>query len=286
MSTVCQPTQSVKDPVELLLARIVSRALRGSLLGCPIVGRQYRLFVGADGEVRELERRDLTAPQGKKACIGRVPAGLAPRVAQRRSNALGEHLAACAHLEAASVHAFVRLADELCSHGAPRDLVERALLAAQDETRHARVVSALARYHDGELTTPEVRPLAARALEEIARENAVEGCVRETFGALVGAHQAARAADPYLRDALISIAVDEARHAALSHDVDAWLMSQLDESARSRVRQAQRRAIDELFVESAHEPEPLLQHVAGLPSAATSQQLLRDLARELWMALA
>lgn len=253
---------------------------------CPVIVRRILLFVGSYGEVEELDQQDFTSPPDRKACIGRTPAGLTPRVALRSKNALGEHLAACAHLEAASVHAFVRLADELCGHGAPRELVERALSAAEDETRHARVVSALARYHHGELTTPEVKPLAARALEEIARENAVEGCVRETFGALVGAHQAARAADPYLRDALITIAVDEARHAALSHDVDAWLMSRLSEAAQRRVRQAQRRAIDELFVASAHEPEPLLQHAAGLPSAQISQQLLRELARELWLAMA
>jgi hypothetical protein len=249
---------------------------------CPVVVREFRLFVGNDGELRELGHTDFADPPGRTTCIGRVPEGLTPRVAQRSKNALGEHLAACAHLEAASVHAFIRLADELCAHGAPKELVERALLAAQDEVRHAQVVSALARFHDGELTAPEVCSLPLRSLEQIARENAVEGCVRETYGALVGAHQALRASDPYLRDALQSIAADEARHAALSHDVDAWLMARLAGDARARVRAAQRRAIEELLAESLREPEPSLHLAAGLPSADTSRKLLAGLARELW----
>jgi len=249
---------------------------------CPVVVRRFRLFVANSGDIEELEQQDFSTPAGTKNCIGRVPAGLVPRAAQRSNSTLGEHLAACAHLEAASVHAFVRLADELCAHGAPRALVERALAAAQDEVRHARTVSALARLHEGELTTPQVSALPLRSLEEIARENAVEGCVRETYGALVGAHQAARAHDPVLRQAMTTIAADEARHAALSHDVDAWLMTTLDEAARGRVRDAQRRAIDELFAAAAREPEPLLQQAAGLPDADTSHELLRELARELW----
>lgn len=37
---------------------------------------------------------------------------------------------------------------------------------------------------------PRVERAPVRSLEDIAVENAVEGCVRETFGALVGAWQA------------------------------------------------------------------------------------------------
>ncbi|NIS36796.1 MAG: ferritin-like domain-containing protein, partial [Actinobacteria bacterium] len=43
---------------------------------------------------------------------------------------------------------------------------------------------------------PVIEDAPVRTAYEIALENAVEGCVRETFGALVGAHQALRASDP------------------------------------------------------------------------------------------
>ena len=60
------------------------------------------------------------------------------------------------------------------------------------------------------------RSRAPRRPVEIARENAEEGCVRETFGALLAAHQAAYACDPEVREVMTRIAGDELRHAALA----------------------------------------------------------------------
>src|SRR5260221_4003130 len=54
-----------------------------------------------------------------------------------RASAVGETLARAAWLEAASIHAFRRLARELHAHGAPRALVEAARTCARDEIRHA-----------------------------------------------------------------------------------------------------------------------------------------------------
>jgi hypothetical protein len=56
----------------------------------------------------------------------------------------------------------------------------------------------------------------ARSLEELAVENAVEGCVRETYGALTAIWQARTAKDPSVAAAVRRIARDETRHAALS----------------------------------------------------------------------
>ena len=52
-----------------------------------------------------------------------------------------------------------------------------------------------------------------RELEAIAIENAVEGCVRESFGALLATWQAKTAGDARVRAAMKRIARDETRHA-------------------------------------------------------------------------
>ena len=56
---------------------------------------------------------------------GRRPEGLAPSTATGAC-AVGRYFADAAHLEAASVHAFRRLARELTAHGAPSSLVADA----------------------------------------------------------------------------------------------------------------------------------------------------------------
>jgi len=60
---------------------------------------------------------------------------------------------------------------------------------------------------------------ALDALVDVALENAVEGCVRETYGALIATRQAEAASDPVVRRAMRKIAADETAHAALSWDV-------------------------------------------------------------------
>jgi hypothetical protein len=244
---------------------------------CPLVVRRFRLLATPAGELRELDHVDFPS----SACVGRVPAGLQSRT-QRHGDAYGDHLAQCAHLEAASVHAFVRLADELRAHGAPVGLVQRALRAADDEVRHARVVADLATQRGGVVSAARVTPVTLRSLEQIALENAVEGCVRETYGALVGAYQAERAADGELRQAMREIAADEARHAALSHDVHTWLAGVLSADANQRVRTAARAAASELARACAAEPDATLALRAGLPPAPIALAMLQQLQATLW----
>ena len=66
----------------------------------------------------------------------------------------------------------------------------------------------------------------------IALENAVEGCVREGYAAIVAALQARRAPAPAFRTTMAAIADDEAAHAQLAWDVDAWLRPHLRRMAR------------------------------------------------------
>src|SRR5262249_49130025 len=98
--------------------------------------------------------------------IGRLPAGLLPAHMPRAPSAVAEYWARAAHLEAASVHAFERLHDELAAHGAPTGLLRATRRAAADERRHARVVGAMALRLGGQpvpprLARPRRRSLAA-----------------------------------------------------------------------------------------------------------------------------
>jgi hypothetical protein len=116
------------------------------------------------------------------------------------------YLAEMARLEAASVHAFRHSKRELVAHGAPRALVRAAERAARDEIRHARMAAALTRRYGSTPAPHEMKTVPIRSLEAMAIENAVEGCVRETLGALIATWQAACAKDPVIRSALARIA--------------------------------------------------------------------------------
>jgi hypothetical protein len=170
---------------------------------------------------------------------GRVPAGLELGGTAGGTDPVGVVLARNAALEAAAVIAFDQLAVELEVHGAPATLVQRARRAARQETRHARMLGRAAAARGCE--PPAVRippPAPPRTLRAIAEENAVEGCGREAIGAAVLELQSLRAADPALRRMFARIADDEAEHAELAFDVQAWLEPQLDAPGRAAVRAA------------------------------------------------
>jgi hypothetical protein len=209
---------------------------------------------------------------------GRVPAGLA-NAKVSASSALGAYFAAAARLEAASVTAFRRLRKELSAHGAPRELLDGAYEAEHDEVRHTRAMARLARRHGGRYVRPCVAPVELRSLEVIAEENVVEGCARETFGALVATWQAGHVADAETARALAVIAEDETRHAALSWAIARWSLTRLDNEARARLEGAWRAALDQ--VASGAD----LATVAGLPSREERAGLASEL-HGLWADLA
>jgi hypothetical protein len=221
-------------------------------------------------------------------CTGRRPPGLVPATDPGRDapvpvSPVARFLAHVAYLEAASVVAFDRLAAELCAHGAPDRLVRAARRSAREEIRHAEVTGRLAE-QAGARPEPVVvdAPPALRSLEALALDNAVEGCVHETYGALVGMRQAEAARDPEVRREMKAIARDETRHAELSWELAAWLDGQLDEAARSRVRAARDRAVAELFDEIGVEPHPALAAEMGLATAAQARAAALDLRASLW----
>jgi rubrerythrin len=206
---------------------------------------------------------------------GRRPEGIALEPTSRGT--AGEWLAASAFLEEASIAAFARLACELKAHGAPHDLRRRAREAAKDEVRHARTMRSLALDAGCAPARPPRSHTEVRDLVRIAVENAVEGCIRETFGALLATWQAAVVVDGELKKAMTEIARDEAAHAALAWDVHAWLGGRLTAEERADVDGAAREAIVALETELSVEPPAALVRDVGLPDAARAHLLMRML---------
>lgn len=214
---------------------------------------------------------------------GRRHEGLAP-MATIAAGAIGRYLAESAYVEDASVASFEILARELRLHGAPDRLVRAARKSARDEQGHTRVMTALARRHGATAprATKPSRPL--RSLEAMVTENAIEGCVGETYGALLATYQGAHAEEPRLRAAMRRIAEDETRHAALAWEIAAWAETKLDAEARERVGAARRAAFADLAQALSADPPSDVARAVGLPSAAQAKTMLASLASEMPLA--
>jgi predicted nucleic acid-binding protein len=163
------------------------------------------------------------------------------------------------------------------------DAAHAACVAAFESMQgHAHVTGALARRHGSQPRTPRIEAYAVRSLESIARENAVEGCVRETYGALVAMWQAHSACDESVRAAMKRIARDETRHAALAWDIARWTDARLKPKARARVGRARDRSVAELRAQVWRDPPPALVREAGLPRAGAARALLEAIGQRLW----
>jgi hypothetical protein len=244
--------------------------------GRPVLGCEYAYpaCVPATGTLQAEAGQTIALGCGICPGAGRRPAGL--RRVRRRpaATALGEYFAHLARLEAASIHAFARLSLDLRDHAAPPSFVAMATRCSRDETRHARTMTSLAKRHGGEPAPVALGARRARPLEAVIRENAVEGCVRETFGALVATWQAVHAADEGIRRAFSRIAVDEIRHAALAWAVASWADGQLSPSSVRRVSKARSAALAALRREASRDPPAALSRQAGLPTAAQCAALV------------
>lgn len=212
---------------------------------------------------------------------GRRPTGL-KRARRTRASIAGAHLARAAHFEAASVHAFVRLARELARFGAPDALRDAARLAALDEVRHARVMTELAHARGATPPAVEVPAPKRRSLEALAVENVTEGVVGETWAALIAFWQAQHATDATLRASYAQIAEDELRHAELALAVHEWSCARLRPAARRRVEAARGRAVRRLArgVKTGAPAELVTQ--LGMPAPAQMRRLFADARARLW----
>src|SRR5207253_8687625 len=127
----------------------------------------------------------------------------------------------------------------------------------------------------------EVARTPVRTLVELASENAVEGCVRETYGAAVAAWQGQWAGHASVRRVMRSIAIDEAEHAALGWAVDAWARSRLSRAGRAALDDCRACALTELR-DQIGEPVATESAIAlGLPGREDAAKLVSAL-EPLW----
>ncbi len=238
---------------------------------------QVRLLVRPDGAIEETARAE-TAQNRVDGChpLGRRPEGF---VDCPSGGTLRGLLARMVHQEAESVRAFDRLGRELRAHGAPDELVRAAAKAADDERRHARLGVELATALQFEVGGFEVdapsdalEPLPIRSLAACAMENALEGCVGETYAAAVALYQSAHAQWAPARRVFAEIAEDELDHAALAHACKTFFDSKLSASERAAQDAAARREREALRASFA---EPNIDaHWLGFPPVAHAQTLL------------
>jgi hypothetical protein len=230
-------------------------------------------MVSTAGEAKVLSRTAF--------CLGRRPAGLSAQAPCAADTELGAHFAQAARLEAASVFAFEQLARDLARLGAPAPLIAFARRSACEEVDHTHAMRALAQRFGAELEPVSIAPPPSRAALAIALENAVEGCVRETFGALLACYQAATAQDPAVRAVMARVFEDETRHAQLAWEIAAWLEPQLCAGDREAVESARSAAHAELCEELAVCLPRDARVLVGMPSAAIAETLLAQLAGAL-----
>ena len=238
------------------------------------------------------EKGTITIVRNASSCAveGRRPPGFeftAPRAA---NSALGAYFARAAQFEAASVHAFARLAGELESLRAPAPLIDAARRAVREETRHAELMSAWARRFGAEPASVVMHPTPARSAFEIALDNALEGCVGETHAALIASHQALAARHAGVRVTMASIARDEASHAELAWSLARWLEPRLPLHERALIDAARGDALAQLSaLTDGAELDAEERAAAGLPEPELARALaerLRDGLSSPWLATA
>jgi hypothetical protein len=148
-----------------------------------------------------------------------------------------------AQLEYASIPAFIQLAHELTAQQAPASLVQRALDAARDESRHAQGCAELAARYQRHAIMPALprytpRPISAGrdGLVRLAVESWVDGCLAEGRAARQAEHAAELALPGAAQQLQRGIARDEHRHAELAWDTLAWALSEAPDEVRAAVR--------------------------------------------------
>ncbi len=237
------------------------------------------LRVKPNGEIESASSSISMCP----VAVGRLPGGLCTQgTFEPGPQSLSSFLCESARLESASVPAFLILARDLSLLNAPEPLVEWALRAAGDEVKHAYSTRALAQEHGARpLNEIEVRVSPPKTLLELALENAVEGCVRETFGAAVAGYQAQTARDPQIAAAMRIIAQDETDHAALGHEIDEWVRPLLSEAERAQVEQARLQAIAALAQSLTQESAAPVHDLAGLPRPEVAVRMHESLFRQV-----
>jgi hypothetical protein len=139
----------------------------------------------------------------------------------------------------------------------------------------------LAEQHGARVAIPRVHGGNRRTLESIAHENAVEGCVHETYGAALLAWQARFATDASLGRIFATIAADEEGHAALAWAAARWLDAQLESDARERIARARYDAVQTLRSRLQGAPGHSFDALVGRPTPSQAVGLLEAIEMHL-----
>jgi hypothetical protein len=239
------------------------------------------VHVSSTGEVTVTE--SVIVENGDPGCaIGRRPEGLIPSQSSRQTRGVGTFFADAARLEAASVFAFERLEAELRGYRAPRTLVRDARRARNDEVRHARMTRRIAKKNGAIPAAVRVRRPSDRSWIDFVKENAIEGCIRETFGALVATYQAKHATDEHIKAAMRVIAEDETRHASLAWRVAKWAEDKLSAEQIAEVRALQIAEVRRMACSLSTEDSPMA--AAGLPGRNESLRMLAGFSAAIGLA--
>jgi hypothetical protein len=177
--------------------------------------------------------------------------------------------------------AFQRLAVDLERHGAPTDLIERARAAAEDEVDHAARMGALAATYSVAVPSVDVAPHQDRSLYDVALENAVEGCVRETYGVVDALYRSKQAPTAEIRALFQRIAEDETRHSALSWDIAVWANQRLSAPDALTIATAAQAAHNDLLSQLHSERPDAVQRQLGAPSVRVAVAMANTLRVQL-----
>lgn len=148
-----------------------------------------------------------------------------PRNPANPDAALASHFLSVGLSEHASVASFSRVVLELMQFGAPAELLDRTLVAAQEEIRHAQMAFTLSNEWSPEPFV--LRPLKGLefntiTLAEFANQTVTEAVEGETPAALRAALALHFVEHQGVRDYLKQVAEEERRHAELAWATLAW----------------------------------------------------------------
>lgn len=245
-----RPTSSVSLRVKLALAALVvplgfgAAACKGGLTDTPTTTVPPTEVIIIEG--RPLRRRNGRLRRARsRRTFCRITDRHALALGARERSALADYWRNQGELEHASVVAFDDLAHRLARVGAPTDLVQRSVRAADQEATHARLCFDLAGRYLGEDVRPgrlrrprRVRRSRTNELTHLAVEALRDGVLNEGYAAWIAARKSERATDVRAREALHVIARDEAQHASLSIDVLAWCIAEGGAAVRDAVQAA------------------------------------------------
>jgi hypothetical protein len=250
-------------------------------------GVWYELPYGEPGMCAE--GRALRNAEGAiERLAPRIRPGASPGVdCAKRELALAA-FARDAQAECESVTAFLQLALELVDLSAPEALIERALLAAEQEIEHAQLVASLSGRFGGSVRpefpapVPRPAPNPEDALARLAVESYLDGCIGEAWAARRAADGSRTANDLEIRGVRARIAREESAHAELGWQLVDFAL----ERGGARVAEALRAVRDTGFSGSFEaEPEASdwleLGRVSSCRNTELAELTLREARRSL-----